>query len=122
MVKSLTLISIVDDDSSVRRALGRMLSSFGYRVKTFASAREYLEKSRIDPACLILDVVMPEMTGFDLFAKLQKSGRTVPTVFISGHSSEKYLKKAGLLSTHIFLQKPFEESMLIDAIKESITS
>jgi FixJ family two-component response regulator len=122
MVKSLTLVSIVDDDSSVRRALGRMVSSLGYRVKTFASAREYLEKSRSDPACLILDVVMPEMTGFDLFAKLQKSGRAVPTVFISAHTSEKYREEARLLSAHRFLQKPFEESMLLDAIKESIAS
>ncbi len=116
------LISIVDDDSSVRRALGRMISSFGFKVELFASASDYLNESYLDPACLILDVVMPDMNGLELLAALQESGRSVPTVFISAHDDESYMEKARSLGAIAYLQKPCDETVLLDAIEKALTS
>ncbi len=116
------LISIVDDDSSVRRALGRMISSFGFKVELFASASNYLDESDLDPACLILDVVMPDMNGLQLLATLQESGRSVPTVFISAHDDEAYMEKARSLGAIAYLHKPCSETVLLDAIEKSLVS
>ena len=116
------LISIVDDDSSVRRALGRMIRSFGFKVELFASASDYLNESYRDPACLILDVVMPDMNGLELLAALQESGRSVPTVFISAHDDEAYMEKARSLGAIAYLQKPCDETVLLDAIEKSLVS
>ncbi len=116
------LISIVDDDSSVRRALGRMIRSFGFEVELFASASDYLNESYLDPACLILDVVMPDMNGLELLAALQESGRSVPTVFISAHGDEAYMEKARSLGAIAYLQKPCDETVLLDAIERSLVS
>ena len=117
-----SLIGIVDDDSSVRRALGRMVSSFGFRAQLFASACDYLNESHPDPACLILDVVMPDMNGLELLAALQKSGRSVPTVFISAHDNAAYMEEALSLGAIAYLQKPCDEAVLLDAIETSLTS
>ena len=116
------LIRIVDDDSSVRRALGRMIRSFGFKVELFASASDYLNESYRDPACLILDVVMPDMNGLELLAALQESGRSVPTVFISAHDDEAYMEKARSLGAIAYLQKPCDETALLDAIEKSLVS
>ena len=116
------LICIVDDDSSVRRALGRMIVSFGFKVELFASASDYLNESYLDPACLILDVVMPGMNGLELFAALQESGRNVPTVFISAHDNAAYMEKARSLGAIAYLQKPCDETVLLDAIEKSLVS
>ncbi len=116
------LISIVDDDSSVRRALGRMISSFGFKVELFASASDYLNESYLDPACLILDVVMPDMNGLELLAALQESGRSVPTVFISAHDDESYMEKARSLGAIAYLQKSCDETVLLDAIEKCLAS
>jgi FixJ family two-component response regulator len=116
------LISIVDDDSSVRRALGRMIRSFGFKVELFASASNYLNESDLDPACLILDVVMPDMNGLQLLATLQESGRSVPTVFMSAHDDEAYEDKARALGAIAYLHKPCNETVLLDAIELSLVS
>ncbi len=116
------LIGIVDDDSSVRRALGRMISSFGFKVELFASASNYLNESDSDPACLILDVVMPDMNGLQLLATLQESGRSVPTVFMSAHDDEAYKEKARALGAIAYLHKPCNETVLLDAIEMSLAS
>jgi FixJ family two-component response regulator len=114
------LISIVDDDSSVRRALGRLIKTFGFEVELFASASDYLNESYLDPACLILDVVMPGMNGLELLAALQESGRSVPTMFISAHCNTAYKEKARSLGAIAYLQKPFDETTLLDAIEKCL--
>jgi len=116
------LISIVEDDSSVRRSLGRMISSFGFKVHLFASASDYLNESDLDPACLILDVVMPDMNGLELLAVLQESGRSVPTVFVSAHDNKAYMEKARSLGCLAYLPKPCDETMLLDAIETCLAS
>ncbi len=123
MGENSSLISVVDDDASVRRALGRMIRSFGFKVELSASANDYLEKNHATPpACLILDVIMPGMNGLELLAALQESDRGVPTVFISAHDDEAYLKTARSLGAIALLQKPCEEDVLFDAINNALAS
>jgi FixJ family two-component response regulator len=123
MVEASKLICIVDDDRSVRRALGRLTRSFGFDVETIASGRECLDGAYIDRAdCLVLDVSMPGMDGFELYALLQASGRDVPTVFISAHDDEGYGRKARSLGAAAFLSKPCDEKSLMEAINNAIAS
>ena len=115
------LISIVEDDPTVRRALGRMVRSFGYKVELFGSAREYLEASQVDQTeCLILDVVMPGMNSLELLATLQESGRKIPTVFISAHNNAAYKEKARSLGAVAYLQKPCEMNAILDSIEKAL--
>jgi FixJ family two-component response regulator len=117
------LICIVDDDSSVRRALGRMVKSLGFDVRLFASGRECLDGSDIErAACLILDVSMSGMDGFELYARLEESNRNVPTVFISAHDDKHYMEKARSIGAIAFLNKPCEESLLLGAIDKALAS
>jgi FixJ family two-component response regulator len=123
MANAPNLICIVDDDASVRRALGRLITSFGFEVQLFASGRECLDGPHIDrAACLILDVAMPGMDGFELHALLQASGRSVPTAFISAHDDEDYQAKARSIGAVAFLKKPCDESLLRDAVDNAVAS
>ena len=123
MANAPNLICIVDDDASVRRALGRLVTSVGFEVQLFASGRECLDGPYIDRAtCLILDVAMPGMDGFELHALLQASGRSVPTVFISAHGDEDYQAKARSVGAVAFLNKPCDESLLRDAVDNAVAS
>ena len=123
VLKNPKLICIVDDDSSVRRALGRMVKSFGFDVRLFASARECLDGSDIDlSACLILDVSMPGIDGFELIALLQASGRSVPTVFISAHDNEGYRERARSVGAVAYLDKPCDEVLLCDALHKAFAA
>lgn len=123
MAKTPKLVCIVDDDPSVRRALGRLIRSFGFDVALFGSGRECLHESAIDrAACLVLDVSMPDMDGFELHLQLQSNGRSVPTVFVSAHDDERYRQQARAVGGIAFLSKPCDESLLRDAIDEAIAS
>ncbi len=123
MGKPPSLISIVEDDPTVRRALGRMVRSFGCKVELFGSAREYLEVPHIERTdCLILDVLMPGMNGLELLATLQESGQKIPTVFISAHTDAAYIEKARSLGSIAYLQKPCEMDLLLDAIEKALAA
>jgi FixJ family two-component response regulator len=115
-------IGVIDDDPSLRRALGRMIRLFGFETKLFASASDYLNESHPKPACLILDIVMPDMNGLELLVELQASGLSVPTIFISAHDNEAYIAKARSLGAIAYLQKPCDETALRDAIEKSLAS
>jgi FixJ family two-component response regulator len=89
------LISIVDDDVSVRRSTVRLVRSLGMRAETFASAEEFANSDQIrHTACLILDVRMPGMTGLELQERLLKAGKRIPIIFITAHADEAQ-KKTG---------------------------
>jgi FixJ family two-component response regulator len=123
MVKAPKSICVVDDDPSVRRALGRLIRSFGFEVELLASGRECLDGSSIDrAACLILDVAMPGMDGFEVHALLRASGRSIPTVFISAHDDEAYREKARSVGSVAFLSKPCDDSLLRDAIDKALAA
>jgi FixJ family two-component response regulator len=111
-------ILIVDDDESVCRALSLLLDTFGFEVHAFTSASEFLNSVlKHAPGCLILDVHMAGMDGFELQQKLNSNGFRIPIIFISGDKnlkfSEQYLKAPGAVG---FLQKPFNDQALVDLI------
>jgi FixJ family two-component response regulator len=117
------LICIVDDDASLRRALGRLVKSFGFDVRLFASPRECLDGlDAARAACLILDTSLPGMDGFELHTLLRESDRGVPTIFISAHDDARYKEKARSVGAIAFLNKPFEEKLLLDAIEKALVS
>ena len=115
------LISIVDDDLSVRRALRRLLQSAGYSVETFASAGEFLGSSPVGrTACLVLDIRLEGMTGFDLHERLAADRAAIPTIFITAHddaSTRERVQRAGVAA---YLPKPFDESALLAAIQKVV--
>ena len=118
-----SLISIIEDDPSVRRALGRMVRSFGYKVELFGSALEYLEVPHVDQTgCLILDMMLPGMNGLELLATLQESGRKIPTVLISAFHDTACLEMASSLGYVTFLQKPCEMNLLLESIEKALVA
>ena len=120
MPENRKLIYIVDDDSSLLRALGRVVKSFGFDARLYASAREFLDESDIDrSAILLLDISMPDMDGFELHAALAEKNRSFPTVFISAHDDKHYLEKAKSVGAITFLYKPCDEILLRDAIEKA---
>ncbi len=121
-------IFIVDDDPLVRKALQRLLKSAGYFTETFPSAKEFLSSgnSSEGPACIILDVKMPGLSGFDLQEELSAASYAIPIIFITGHGDIPSSVKAMKNGAVDFLSKPFEDQDLFDSIsvalkKDSIT-
>jgi FixJ family two-component response regulator len=116
------LISIVDDDDSLRRSLGNLLRSFGFRVQEFASAQAFIgAQNARETACLILDVRMPGMTGLDLQRHIAASGWRVPIVFITSHADDDARTRALAAGTVAFLSKPFREKEILDAINAALS-
>ena len=113
----LPLISIVDDDESVRESLPDLLKELGYEANAFASAREFLESEDLhETECLILDIAMPEMTGPDLQKELHSRRRELPIIFITAHANgatRSQLMEKGAVEC---LSKPFSEAALINAL------
>ena len=116
------MVFIVDDDDSVRRALARLIKSVDLNVETFASAHDFLKRQPHNgPACLVLDMRMPGLSGLDLQDELVAAGRTLPIIFISGHGSIPLSVRAMKAGAVDFIEKPFEDQSLLDAINQSLT-
>jgi FixJ family two-component response regulator len=112
------MISIIDDDESVREALWGLVSSVGYSVSTFASAEEFVNSDQLGNAgCLILDVAMPGMGGIELQRRLVAGDSQVPVIFITAHEDEEIRAQALRNGAEAFLIKPFSEDALLDAIQ-----
>jgi FixJ family two-component response regulator len=108
------VISIVDDDGLVRDAIGELVRSLGYRTAVFPSAEQFLESGRIgETACLITDLQMPGMSGFDLQNRLRNDGFNTPIIFVSAFPEERYRTRALDAGAVAFLSKPFEEQSLL---------
>ena len=115
------VVFIVDDDLSVRKSLERLIQSVGLRAQSFASAMQFLQSSHQDETgCLILDVRMPEISGLDLQKKMFGAGIFLPIIFISGHGTVPISVQAMKAGAVDFLQKPFDEQDLLDAIYRAI--
>ena len=116
-----TLVSIVDDDESVRESLPDLLKEFGFAVQSFASAEEFLASGRVEETrCLVLDIAMPGMSGPELQRELTRRNQPIPIVFITANedSSEcARLLDAGAVSCLI---KPFSETALLRAVTKAI--
>jgi len=114
-------VYVVDDDPSVRKALQRLLRSADYDAKTFASAPEFLDFTCPDiPGCLILDIKMPELSGLELQERISEKGISLPIIFITGHGTVPASVKAFKAGAMDFLQKPFKEGELLDAVFRAI--
>jgi FixJ family two-component response regulator len=121
LVTEIPVISIVDDDESVREAIESLLKSVGYIAKVFPSAGDFLRSGQLDDTgCLILDVQMPGMSGLELQSRLMASKSPVPIIFISAHADAEARARALEAGAVGFLQKPFSEDALLNAIKSSV--
>ncbi|MGD0298712.1 MAG: response regulator [Bryobacteraceae bacterium] len=114
-------ISIVDDDASVREALKSLMRSIRFQVETFASAEEFLASERLnDTACLILDVHLPGMSGFELQSQLNLDRRSIPIIFITAHADDVSRQRALKGGAIEFLGKPVRREILFKAIQSAI--
>ena len=113
---------VVDDDPSVCRGLSRLLRSGGYAVETFSSATEFLESDHTSPvpACVILDVQLPGLTGPELQQKLHAAGSTLGIIFISAHGDIPMTVQAMKYGAVDFLPKPFDGEMLLKSVAQAI--
>lgn len=114
-------VFVIDDDPSVRRALERQLRTAGFRVETFESAQDYVERApQAAIACIVTDVRMPGMSGLDLQDSLAQAGRALPMVFISGHGDIPTTVRAMKGGAVNFLPKPFAEREILAAVAEAL--
>jgi FixJ family two-component response regulator len=112
------LISIVDDDASVREAMQALMKSLGFAAETFASAEEFLASdSRNQAVCLITDMQMPGLTGLGLYDRLLASGRPVPTIMITAYPDDRVRARALQAGVVCYLVKPFNEGDLLACIQ-----
>jgi FixJ family two-component response regulator len=117
------IVFVIDDDRMVRDGLRSVIKSVGLRVETFASAQEFLEAKRLDaPACLVLDVRMPGLSGLDLQKKLREAQIHLPIIFITGHGDIPMSVRAMKDGAHEFLTKPVRGQDLLDAVQKAIAS
>ena len=115
------MVFIVDDDQSVRRGLVSLLNSVGLNAMAFASAQEFLQHKRPDaPACLVLDVRLPDLSGLDLQRQLGQSDEAIPIIFITGHGDIPMTVRAIKAGAVEFLTKPFKDQDLLDAIHQAL--
>jgi FixJ family two-component response regulator len=120
-MKQRPLVTVVDDDESVRESLPELLRQFGFSVRAFASAEEFLSSDCVDQTrCLILDIAMPGMSGLDLQRQLQTQGSSVPIIFITGQNEEAIWNRALEQGAAKVLLKPIVASVLIEAVKLTI--
>jgi FixJ family two-component response regulator len=114
-------VFVVDDDASVRGALSSLIRSVGLRVEVFSAAREFTRmKAPAGPACLVLDVRLPGLSGMDLQRELAAANNPIPIIFITGHGDIPMSVRAMKAGAAEFLTKPFRDQDLLDAIQQAI--
>jgi len=114
-------VFVVDDDAPMRDALSSLIRSVGLRVEIFSSAREFLRAKASDgPACLVLDVRLPGLSGMDLHRELIAADNPIPVIFITGHGDIPMSVRAMKAGAAEFLTKPFHDQDLLDAIQQAI--
>jgi FixJ family two-component response regulator len=111
-------VYVVEDDESIRRAIGRLLRSVGYHASSFESAEEFLESTAsTGEGCLLLDIRLPGMTGLDLQEKLASSGAKYSIIFMTAHDRPQWRERAKKAGALAYLKKPFEDQSLLDALQ-----
>ena len=115
------LISVVDDDESIRRSTGLLIESFGFRAAAFESAQGFLRCGQLrDTSCLILDVQMPGMNGLQLQSHLAAEGCRIPIIFITAYDDKESHKRAMQAGAVAFLGKPFSDEQLLQTILSAL--
>jgi FixJ family two-component response regulator len=116
-----TLISIVDDDESVREALTGLMKSVGFTVEAFPSAGDFLAYPNIhDTSCLIADVQMPQMSGVELHSLLVRSGNAIPTILITAYPDDSVRARALADGVICYLSKPFYGDVLLGCVRSAL--
>ena len=116
-------VFLVDDDEALRRAMIRLLSSCGFRVRAFASAEEFLAQHEAgEPGCLLLDLRMPGLGGLELQRELERKGASLPIVFLTAHDDVRARELALSHGAVAFLQKPAREPELLAALDHALSS
>ena len=115
------IISVVDDDPSVRTATARLLRSMGFSVYAFASAQEFLSSQQLsETSCVIADVQMPGMTGVELQDHLIAHDHSMPIIFITAFPHERVRERAMNAGAVCFLSKPFDETRLLECVEQAL--
>ena len=121
MTKIDSIVYVIDDDPSIREAISSLIRSVGMSVQAFGSAKEFLASTRPNaPACLVLDVRMPGLSGLELQRELTEAGINIPIIFITGHGDIPMSVRAMKAGAMEFLTKPFRDQDLLDAIEQAI--
>jgi FixJ family two-component response regulator len=121
MTENRSLVSVVDDDESVRESLPDLLRAFGFSVRAFSSAEEFLASGVVgETNCLVLDVTMPGMSGPDLQGELRRRRQQIPIVFITAHGDSTVRPRLIALGAVDCLVKPFSEAALLEALKAAL--
>ena len=121
MPKTKPLISVVDDDESMREAIRGLMKALGYTSQAFASAQEFLNSRQVPrTSCLIADVQMPGMTGLELHHRLVASGESIPTILITAFPDDSARQRALGDGVVCYLSKPFDENELLACIRSSL--
>ena len=111
------MVYLIDDDASVRKAFGRLLRSANLDAETFSSAEEFLTSPRQkENACIIIDIEMPGLTGFDLLERLAAEGTRIPVIAVSAHDDTETREHARELGAVNFFRKPLDDQALLDTI------
>ncbi len=115
------LLSVVDDDESVRESLPDLLREFGFAARVFSSAEEFLSSDCVDETrCLILDIAMPGISGPELYRELKRRGYEIPVIFITGQRDESLRARLVKQGVAGFLLKPFSDAALLAAIESAM--
>ena len=115
-------VGVVEDDPLLRRALQRLLRATGFTVSTFASAEDFLAASPANVFdCLVLDIRLGNLSGFDLHDRLRASGVSTPAIFITGHDDEATRERARRIGAAGYVPKPFDQEALISLIEAAIS-
>jgi FixJ family two-component response regulator len=121
--KTNVLVSVIDDDESVREGIAGLMTWLGHRVESFSTAVEFLASPELlESSCIIADVQMPQMTGIELHDRLRALGHNVPTILITAYPDDE--AKARVLADGVFcyLKKPFDKDELIDCVRSALQS
>lgn len=115
------VVSIVDDDGSIRRSVSNLFLSLGFQAESFASAEAFLRSAHRDnTGCLVLDLRMPGMSGLDLLVHLTETTRHIPAVILTAHGDDEARQRALQAGAVAFLRKPFRNDDLIEAVKSAM--
>jgi FixJ family two-component response regulator len=121
VAESPALVAVVDDESSVCRAIERLLQSAGFDVVTFSRGSDFLESLKVrQPDCLLLDLHMAPMSGFELQSRLRQSAWRIPVVIITGHDTQESYERVMDAGAVAYLRKPVDDQVLIDTVVAAI--
>ena len=114
-------VCVVDDDAALRRALQRLLRSVGFTVETFGTAEDFLADGHSPPPdCLVLDIQLGTLSGFELHHLLRDAGLSIPTIFITGFDDADTRERARRIGAAGYIRKPFDETSLVSAIETAL--